>query len=41
VSAGKRISTLGEHTRALLRETGHSEEQIAAFAGKNLVAQQR
>jgi crotonobetainyl-CoA:carnitine CoA-transferase CaiB-like acyl-CoA transferase len=41
VSAGKRISTLGEHTRALLRETGHSEQQIAAFAGKNLVAQQR
>jgi crotonobetainyl-CoA:carnitine CoA-transferase CaiB-like acyl-CoA transferase len=41
VSAGKRISTLGEHTRALLRETGHSEEQIAAFAGKNLMAQQR
>jgi len=41
VSAGKRISTLGEHTRALLRETGHSEEQIAAFSGKTLVAQQR
>jgi crotonobetainyl-CoA:carnitine CoA-transferase CaiB-like acyl-CoA transferase len=41
VSAGKRISTLGEHTRALLRETGHSEEQVAAFSGKTLVAQQR
>jgi crotonobetainyl-CoA:carnitine CoA-transferase CaiB-like acyl-CoA transferase len=41
VSAGKRISTLGEHTRGLLRETGHSEEQIAAFSGKTLVAQQR
>jgi crotonobetainyl-CoA:carnitine CoA-transferase CaiB-like acyl-CoA transferase len=41
VSTGKRISTLGEHTRALLRETGHSEEQIAAFSGKMLVAQQR
>jgi crotonobetainyl-CoA:carnitine CoA-transferase CaiB-like acyl-CoA transferase len=39
VSAGKRISTLGEHTRALLRETGHSEEQIAAFSGKTLVQQ--
>ena len=41
VSAGKRISTLGEHTRALLKETGHSEQQIAAFSGKTLVAQQR
>jgi crotonobetainyl-CoA:carnitine CoA-transferase CaiB-like acyl-CoA transferase len=41
VSAGKRISTLGEHTSALLRESGHSEEQIAAFSGKTLVAQQR
>jgi crotonobetainyl-CoA:carnitine CoA-transferase CaiB-like acyl-CoA transferase len=41
VSAGKRISTLGEHTRGLLRETGHSEQQIAAFSGKTLVAQQR
>jgi crotonobetainyl-CoA:carnitine CoA-transferase CaiB-like acyl-CoA transferase len=41
VSAGKRISTLGEHTRALLRETGHSEEQIAAFSGRPLLAEQR
>jgi crotonobetainyl-CoA:carnitine CoA-transferase CaiB-like acyl-CoA transferase len=41
VSAGKRISTLGEHTRALLRETGYSEQQIAAFSGKTPVAQQR
>jgi crotonobetainyl-CoA:carnitine CoA-transferase CaiB-like acyl-CoA transferase len=40
VSAGKRTSTLGEHTRALLKETGYSEEQIAAFSGKTL-AQQR
>jgi crotonobetainyl-CoA:carnitine CoA-transferase CaiB-like acyl-CoA transferase len=40
VSAGKRIATLGEHTRALLKETGYSEEQIAAFSGKAL-AQQR
>jgi crotonobetainyl-CoA:carnitine CoA-transferase CaiB-like acyl-CoA transferase len=39
VSAGKRISTLGEHTRALLRETGHSEEQIAALSGKALAAE--
>jgi crotonobetainyl-CoA:carnitine CoA-transferase CaiB-like acyl-CoA transferase len=41
VSAGKRISTLGEHTSALLRETGYSEQQIAAFSGKTPVAQQR
>jgi crotonobetainyl-CoA:carnitine CoA-transferase CaiB-like acyl-CoA transferase len=34
VAAGKRMSTLGEHTRALLEETGHSEDQIAAFSGK-------
>jgi crotonobetainyl-CoA:carnitine CoA-transferase CaiB-like acyl-CoA transferase len=40
-SAGKRISTLGEQSRALLGETGHSEEQIAAFSGKTLVAEQR
>lgn len=41
VSAGKRIATLGEHTRALLKETGHSEEQIAAFSGERLAARQR
>ncbi len=39
VSAGKRIATLGEHTRALLKETGYSEEQIAAFSGKTLAPQ--
>ena len=33
VAAGKRMSTLGEHTRALLKETGHSEDQIATFSG--------
>jgi crotonobetainyl-CoA:carnitine CoA-transferase CaiB-like acyl-CoA transferase len=38
VAAGKRMSTLGEHTRALLEETGHSEDQIAAFSGKPLAA---
>src|SRR5437899_10185970 len=38
VSAGKRISTLGEHTHALLRESGYSEEQIAAFSGRALLA---
>jgi CoA:oxalate CoA-transferase len=34
VSAGRRIATLGEHTMAVLRESGLSEHQIAAFAGK-------
>src|SRR5712672_1510750 len=34
VSAAKKMSTLGEHTIAYLRETGLSEDQIAAFAGK-------
>jgi crotonobetainyl-CoA:carnitine CoA-transferase CaiB-like acyl-CoA transferase len=41
VAAGKRMSTLGEHTRALLKETGHSEDQIAAFSGKPLAAATR
>ena len=35
VSAGKRIATLGEHTIAYLRETGLSEDEIAAFTGKS------
>jgi crotonobetainyl-CoA:carnitine CoA-transferase CaiB-like acyl-CoA transferase len=38
VSAAKRMSTLGEHTRAYLKETGLSESEIAAFAGKSAVA---
>ena len=38
VSAAKRMSTLGEHTRAYLQETGLSEDEIAAFAGKPPVA---
>jgi crotonobetainyl-CoA:carnitine CoA-transferase CaiB-like acyl-CoA transferase len=33
VSAAGRIATLGEHTAALLRETGRSEDEIAAFSG--------
>jgi len=36
VSAGKRMATLGEHTVAYLKETGLSEGEIAAFAGKRL-----
>ena len=32
VSPAKRMATLGEHTRALLKETGLSEDQIAAFS---------
>ena len=34
VAAGKRAPALGEHTRALLGETGLSEDQIAAVTGK-------
>jgi crotonobetainyl-CoA:carnitine CoA-transferase CaiB-like acyl-CoA transferase len=40
VSAAKRMSTLGEHTRAYLKETGLSENEIAAFAGKPPIAAQ-
>jgi crotonobetainyl-CoA:carnitine CoA-transferase CaiB-like acyl-CoA transferase len=38
VTAGKRAATLGEHTVALLKESGLSDEAIAAFAGKSKVA---
>jgi crotonobetainyl-CoA:carnitine CoA-transferase CaiB-like acyl-CoA transferase len=41
VAAGKRVSTLGEHTRALLKETGLSDDQISAFSGRPLVAAER
>jgi CoA:oxalate CoA-transferase len=34
VAAGKRAPALGEHTSALLGESGLSEDQIAAVAGK-------
>ena len=39
VSAAKRMSTLGEHTVAYLRETGLSEDEITAFTGKSLMAE--
>jgi len=32
VGAGKRMSTLGEHTRSYLKEIGLSEDEIASFA---------
>ena len=38
IVAGKRAATLGEHTLALLRESGLSEDQIAALVGKAPVA---
>ena len=38
VSAARRMATLGEHTVAYLRETGLSEDEIAAFTGKRLEA---
>jgi CoA:oxalate CoA-transferase len=41
VTAGKRAATLGEHTVALLRESGLSDEAIASFAGKSKAAERR
>jgi crotonobetainyl-CoA:carnitine CoA-transferase CaiB-like acyl-CoA transferase len=41
VSAGRRMSTLGEHTVALLKETGLSDDEIAAFSGKALATAPR
>jgi CoA:oxalate CoA-transferase len=41
VTAGKRAATLGEHTVALLKESGLSDEAIASFAGKSKVLEQR
>jgi crotonobetainyl-CoA:carnitine CoA-transferase CaiB-like acyl-CoA transferase len=41
VSPAKRMATLGEHTRVLLKETGLSEAEVAAFAGKSPAARQR
>jgi crotonobetainyl-CoA:carnitine CoA-transferase CaiB-like acyl-CoA transferase len=39
VSAGKRTATLGEHTVTYLRESGLSEEEIAAFTEKSVAAE--
>ena len=33
VTAGKRMATLGEHTRVLLKEAGLSKDEIAALSG--------
>jgi CoA:oxalate CoA-transferase len=41
VTAGKRAATLGEHTVALLKESGLSDEAIAAFAGKSKAVERR
>jgi CoA:oxalate CoA-transferase len=41
VTAGRRAATLGEHTVAFLRETGHSEDEIAGFTGKSHAAKRR
>ena len=38
VAAGRRMATLGEHTRVLLKEAGMSEEKLAELAGKPLLA---
>ena len=41
VSAARKMATLGEHTRAHLKETGLSEAEISAFSEKPAVAAQR
>jgi CoA:oxalate CoA-transferase len=41
VTAGKRAATLGEHTVALLKESGLSDEAIARFAGKSKALERR
>lgn len=41
VSAARKMATLGEHTRAYLKETGLTDSEIAAFAGKPAAAARR
>jgi crotonobetainyl-CoA:carnitine CoA-transferase CaiB-like acyl-CoA transferase len=41
VSAAKKMATLGEHTLALLKQAGLSQDEIAAFSGKPMVAERR
>ena len=41
VSAARKMSTLGEHTRAYLKEAGLSEDDIAAFAEQPVAAARR
>jgi crotonobetainyl-CoA:carnitine CoA-transferase CaiB-like acyl-CoA transferase len=41
VTAGRRMASLGEHTVAILTETGLSEDEIATFSGKPLAATRR
>lgn len=38
VAAAPKMATLGEHTRAYLKETGLSDDEIAAFSGRKLGA---
>ncbi len=39
VAAGKRIATLGEHTRMLLAEAGLTEQEIASFSKGQVAAE--
>jgi crotonobetainyl-CoA:carnitine CoA-transferase CaiB-like acyl-CoA transferase len=41
VSPARRMATLGEHTAALLKEAGLSNDEIAAFSSRSLMAEQR
>jgi CoA:oxalate CoA-transferase len=41
IRAGRRVATLGEHSVALLRQSGLSEDQIAAMVAKSPLAARR
>ncbi|MGA9089199.1 MAG: CoA transferase [Bradyrhizobium sp.] len=41
IAAGKRAATLGEHTVSLLRQSGLSEDRIAALLGKSPLGERR